>query len=116
MSDTLMPESTISAAQMMVMMQLYHMATLVLWLAWSAFIVGLLVGALVRRRAGAWAVGGVAVFLVVMSAAGAEAAPGRVYLPVIAAGIVLVLSAAAFGGWIGERLWGRIQRPTVPGK
>lgn len=115
MTDTIIPEPTISAAQMMVMMQLYHMATLALWLAWGGFIAGLLVGAVVRRRAGAWAVGAMAVFLAVMMAAGAGAAPARVYLPIVLAGILLVLSAAAFGGWIGERLWGSTRRPAIPG-
>jgi hypothetical protein len=115
--DTILPPApAVSPTQMMTVMQLYHMATLVMWLTAGGFIAGLLVGAVTRKRAGVWAVAAVTAFLGAMMAVGADAAPGRAYVPLIVAGVLLVLCAAAFGGWIGERLWGGAQRPTTSGR
>jgi hypothetical protein len=114
----LAPAPSVSAAQVMLGAQIYDLLALVLWLAAGGFVAGLLVGAVAQRRAETWAVLAVAAFLGIIVAAGVSAVPTRIFLPLILAGGVLVLSAAASGGWIGQHIWGAVlrrSRPSPPG-
>jgi len=99
---------------MLVAAQIYDLLALVLWLAAGGFVAGLLVGALAQRRAEAWAALAVATFLGIIAVTGVGAMPAMTFLPLTLAGGVLVLSAAASGGWLGQHIWRAVSRRSAP--
>ena len=115
-SPRLAPGAAFPPEEAVIAAQLYHFAMLVLWLSLGSLVAGLLVGMVAQRRASLWAVLTVAAFLAVIPATGVGAAAlNAAYLPMLAAGAVLVLAIAGVSGWIGEQVWRPVMRgPSAP--
>jgi hypothetical protein len=92
------------ARRELLLTQGYHLAVAVLWLTASSLAAGVVVGLVVRKRAGLWAAAVVVVFLAAVFALGGRPALALLYRPLLAAAGLLVVIAAMLGGWIGHSL------------